>query len=501
MSEVNPDVDLQGLRRTESAPIVKPRRWHLYIIPLLILVGIVALAWDTLRDFWEPRHQVVITRPQLGELQTVKGQVLLQAAGWVEPDPFPVRVTPLIKGVVKEVLVQESEAVKAGQAVAHLHREEEELRWQEAEAAVKRAEAYVASLEPAARIAKESFDAALDFREKLERALADHEGFVAEAKHRDASVIKAEAALSVADDELKVQQHLQREGASGPRQVEIAEGIVKERRGDLEVMKADAALARANAKKAKATLDRMTRDKDLRFEEVLRMENAEKALSLARAQLEEARSKAATLKLLLDRTIVRAPCDGIVLERMSVPGSVVDPASGEAPAICSLFDPTEVRVRVDVPQDVVARVQPDQDAEIIAETRRDRPYKGRVIRIVQQADINKVTLQVHVCVLEADDLLKPEMLCQVRFLASTDTSTTQARVAEVMLIPRALVQDGHVWVVDSTGRRAERRAVTVLPGTGDQVQVSSGLTAVDKIISSGTSELKDGSLIEIGGGN
>ena len=47
-------------------------------------------------------------------------RVTLQASGWIEPDPFPIRVTSLYDGVVKEVFVLEGGLISAGQKLVSL---------------------------------------------------------------------------------------------------------------------------------------------------------------------------------------------------------------------------------------------------------------------------------------------------------------------------------------------------------------------------------------------
>ena len=45
---------------------------------------------------------------------------ILQASGWIEPDPFPIRVPCLYDGIVKEVYVLEGELVSVGQKLVSL---------------------------------------------------------------------------------------------------------------------------------------------------------------------------------------------------------------------------------------------------------------------------------------------------------------------------------------------------------------------------------------------
>ena len=58
---------------------------------------------------------------------TKKGPLLFQASGWIEPDPFPVRVTSLYSGVVKEVHVLEGQKIKKGEVIATLIDEDARL--------------------------------------------------------------------------------------------------------------------------------------------------------------------------------------------------------------------------------------------------------------------------------------------------------------------------------------------------------------------------------------
>mgnify|MGYP003574624666 FL=1 len=46
--------------------------------------------------------------------------MIFQASGWVEPDPYPVKATALIDGVVETVEVLEGQIVESGQLLATL---------------------------------------------------------------------------------------------------------------------------------------------------------------------------------------------------------------------------------------------------------------------------------------------------------------------------------------------------------------------------------------------
>jgi RND family efflux transporter MFP subunit len=225
------------------------------------------------------------------------------------------------------------------------------------------------------------------------------------------------------------------------------------------------------------------------------LERARSGIEVARASVAEAKVELARAELALARTVVHAPADGVVLERLVAPGASLEAANA---SVVALYEPSSLRVRVDVPQGDVAKVSVGQRAEILAEARAGKPYAGEVVRVVHRADIQKVTLQVHVRVAEPDELLRPEMLCQVRFFGAAAPSGA-AQASDHVLVPKRLVQAGSIWIVDGATGTAKRRAVEVvreLPGDdGDSVEIASGLDLSDKVIDPRGVELVEGARV------
>jgi multidrug efflux pump subunit AcrA (membrane-fusion protein) len=200
---------------------------------------------------------------------------------------------------------------------------------------------------------------------------------------------------------------------------------------------------------------------------------------------------------------IRAPASGVVMERRASPGSTLVVDDPERSAVCSLFDPANVRVRVDISQSDVSKVAVDQPAQVISQARSQKPYAGKVIRLVQKADIQKVTLQVHVRILDGDPLLRPEMLCTVKFLAvrGTDSAPSASSPAAVLIPSRLLVEDRFVWVTDSEAAKARKRSIDVAGRSGEWVLVRSGLNASDKLIDGGREQVSEGVRVRVREGN
>ena len=77
--------------------------------------------------------------PVLASQSTVQneGTPLFQAAGWIEPRPTPIRVAATAPGVVERLLVVEDQAVKAGEPVAELVKQDAQLTCDRAKATLE----------------------------------------------------------------------------------------------------------------------------------------------------------------------------------------------------------------------------------------------------------------------------------------------------------------------------------------------------------------------------
>ncbi|MSR75485.1 MAG: HlyD family efflux transporter periplasmic adaptor subunit [Planctomycetes bacterium] len=485
MSEVNPNVDLKAFERT-AVQVQRPkRRMRVLLVPLLIALAAGVVFFDSLRELVSSAPVVHLLRPTpAGGAAQQAGRPLFQAAGWVEPDPAPILVTSLEPGVLMEVKVQQGDAVKTGDVVGKLADEEQRLGYVQAEAKQKTADAELVGKRAELVAAQETWDHALVLKEAFAVAQGELAAQEAEVDLDRASVEKARSMVETAEAELAVQEALLSTGATSPWNRDLARAALRQAHGELAAMQAEVQRASADVAKSKAKLARATKELELRTEDRLRLERAKVAVLEGEAKASDAQQGTELARLKFSRTLVRAPLDGIVLERRTGVGSVVGPEGGETPPVVTLYDPSQLRIRVDVPQDKVAGVQPQQKALILSEARRDKPYNGVVTRVVHTADINKVTLQVHVRVEDPDSLLRPEMLCQVRFLAGETPAAGGAISADVVSIPANLVQGGSVWVFDPLTETARRKSVQA-QAQGDGIAlVSSGLNVTDKLIAS-----------------
>ena len=199
-------------------------------------------------------------------------------------------------------------------------------------------------------------------------------------------------------------------------------------------------------------------------------------------------------ELSLNRTQVRAPIAGVVLARLAVPGMAAG-SMQDGKALVELYDPAQLQVRADVPLADAGRIAIGDRAEIAVDVMPDRTFRGEVIRVVQQADIAKNTVQAKVRLLDPVPQLKPEMLARVKLFPQVAGEATAAASGRSTIWVRADLVDANaaspaVNVVagleDGRGT-VERRPVTLAGAARDGwIAVTSGLRAGDLVIA-GTS--------------
>lgn len=151
---------------------------------------------------------------------------------------------------------------------------------------------------------------------------------------------------------------------------------------------------------------------------------AAKELERVRAEAAIARAEQARLQTALDlaqwqldNTVVRAPVNGVVYERLAQVGEFVSPDAVEkkGATIVTLYDPAKVQAWVDVTQRDASRVTFGQRAEIALDAEPGKTYTGRVIRVQPRASLQKNTVQVKVAIENPSPMLRPDMSAKVSF--------------------------------------------------------------------------------------
>jgi len=97
-------------------------------------------------------------------------------------------------------------------------------------------------------------------------------------------------------------------------------------------------------------------------------------------------------------------------------------------AVVQLFEPKNLQVRTDVPLADAGRLRVGQQAQVQFDSLPGQTVRGRVLRLVQQADIAKNTLQAKVLLENPPDGLVPDMLARVRIFLDSAPTPSAAQI-------------------------------------------------------------------------
>ena len=472
-------VDLSALRmQPEALPAPRPPlgpRLLLAAIVLLALAVALSFLWPLLRPLREVRMAPVRTATTSAG---VAATAIAEAAGWIEPDPFPTLVRPLVAGRIEAIPVLEGAAVEAGKTVVARIASAELL------AARERAAAVATERERELEVATgESAIAEAELVQKAELRLATIEARIA--------VAEAEAKLEASRGNMKRAEA----DAAAARAAAQAQGQLAEAGGSypvaLERARAAAQAADATAAAAAKEVDAMAREltaarsrqqlADDLLAAPLTLQARAAAAVAARAKAEAALASARVELAIAERelawTEVLAPTTGLVMKLLAAPGGLAGP---EGEPILAIYDPTKLRARIDVPLGSVAGIHDGQQVELRSEVLGNALVRGVVQRVQRESDLLKNTLQVKVAVLDPPALLRPETLCRARFLGGT--SGEAAANVQAFLVPKAALQDGKVFRYDPAARCARAVAVTVVQTQGDDLVVQGELSAAMRVI-------------------
>jgi len=253
--------------------------------------------------------------------------------------------------------------------------------------------------------------------------------------------------------------------------------------------------AEDNARSAALAMDQadraMQRLKTLRasgMASLQALDDAEVRLNAARSELSASRARAAVAHQQLQRTVVRAPFDGVVSDRKVSAGDTASIGK----ELVKVIDPGSMRFAGHVSADKITVVKVGQAVSFRINGYPGQEFRGKVTKVDPAA--NDVTRQVEVLVAFADTN-------QPRVTGLYAEGNIEAASVNALMVPEAtLVKAGdksYAWRVN--GKILKR--VDLVLGTRDQrtgnVEVRSGLAAGDVIMRSPASSFKDGQAIEM----
>lgn len=443
--------DLHSLRIDKS---LKPTsgsrwatRWIIAGVTLFVLLGVGQVVYSRLNRATEVRTARVTAEQQGSSKGNATGDVILNATGYIVAH-HKIQLASKVVGKVAWIGVEKGDPVKQGQVIVRLEDDEYRAQLQQAKGQLQALEARLLELTNGSR--PEEIAAA---QASLNQAKADQEN--------------ARVTL------------------------ERTRNLVKE--GVLAKQSLDDAQARYDGQAARVTSLMRTFD-------LVKIGPREEMKQQVRGQIEEARGRLAFFETQLSNTVIRAPINGTILERVVERGEFVTTGfvgdRGAKGYVVSLADLNDLQVELDINQNDFAKLGPKQKAIVTTDVYGpDRKYSGVIEEISPEANRQKATVQVKVKVLDPDADLRPEMNASVAFVSEARPAREGAPAQAAIYIPESAVRNGSVFI--ALDGRAVKRAIRTGPVSSKGLRVEDGLIGGEDIILNPPAELEDRGRIQV----
>ncbi|MDH3469144.1 MAG: efflux RND transporter periplasmic adaptor subunit [Gammaproteobacteria bacterium] len=257
-----------------------------------------------------------------------------------------------------------------------------------------------------------------------------------------------------------------------PKDAVIVRMLDAEQREQVVRMEADAAAAEARYAEARSSFKRA---QDLHVNKNISksaLDSASADLDTAKAFLQAARAALQQARQQLGYTVVRAPYSGIVTRRHVQIGELAAPGQ----ALMTGLSLEYLRIRVDVPQQLIYGIRSNRSARVIHPKAGIDPISTQAITVFPYANEASHTFRVRVALPEQVTDLFPGMLVKVAFTLG---------VRNTLVIPNAAMlyrsEVAAVYVVGDEGRVALRQ---VRPGAeigAGELEILAGLEPGERI--------------------
>ena len=369
-------------------------------------------------------------------------------------------VAPAVSGKIVEVNFDIGSYVQQGSVLVRLDPRDAQIRLEQARAQVEQQR-------QAVQQAESNADQALANLRQTQARLGVRDGEVFQIK--DFSQVKTiTAQLELAEKELKRTERLLETG-------DVSRSAYDQRKAQRDALIGQLDEARSNAAVAIKAIDTAR----------AAWEASKSAVGVARAAMENSQTQVSAAQKAVSDTNVLAPISGYVAERNADVGEYISPNTPNA-KLATIVRTSTLRVRIDVPEQDIAKVATGQGVSVSTSAWPDRNFAGIVVRISPSLNATARTLTVEAEIQNVDGLLKPGQFATVRI--------TQSKPEPAVVVPvRAVKTVGDtnsVFVVKDGIARETFVQLGLLEG--EQIQVKSGVVEGDRVVVSDLSQLTDG---------
>lgn len=259
--------------------------------------------------------------------------------------------------------------------------------------------------------------------------------------------------------------------------------------------RADLANSQAAAKLSAATLAR--RKTLLASNFVSQQEIDERSADLAskEAQVNAQRANVARLEALAGYKNVTAPFDGVVTERNTDVGALINGGTGAGAAMFVVSDVKKLRLYVNVPQSYMPSIRIGARATVTVPEYPGRTFPATIEASSQSVDVASGTTRVQLAIENTDNALRPGAYATVRLALRRDVQPLSIP-ASALIFNNAGLRVATV----TAGDKVQFKTVTIARDLGREIEIATGLSPDDRVIITPLDGIADGDQVRIAGG-
>ena len=239
----------------------------------------------------------------------------------------------------------------------------------------------------------------------------------------------------------------------------------------------------ADLERAKQDFDRQVALFDRGVTTRVLLDEASEALQTLQARLKQADAQISQSKAALDETVLRAPFDGSVMERMAEPGQIVGPAT----PVFELAADDGLDAVFAVPDTFLAHPIEGTEVELRMLDQPDLMMTGTVREVSPMLDPRNGSITVRVSVNNPDPSVRLGAP-----VAGAIGYSAGAAFALPWTVLTATAEGPAVWVVNRPDMTAHLRQVTISRHLTGRVLISEGLEEGELVVADGSHQLYPG---------
>ena len=204
------------------------------------------------------------------------------------------------------------------------------------------------------------------------------------------------------------------------------------------------------------------------------------------SKVEQAEASLSAAKKMLEDCEIHAPMDGIVGKKWVSAGETALPSQ----PVLTILDIKTLKVKVSIPEKEISTIKHDTPSFISIEAIGDKTLEGGKIEKGVVADALTHTYDIRIALPNPDGEILPGMVAKVYLHGDS----IQGIYLPVRSIQQSADGKHFVWVVE--GGKAHRKDIAMGKTMGNRIQVLSGLSKDDRVITNGYQKVSEGTLVE-----